>query len=138
MKVIEFRGYSDDTFGFDVFNELKNPLSARDPGGECLRIRIGGDDHDDCANGTVRAYRVESTSTGTAVIVTGVYGKCPGATWSIGISPDDEDIAIPEWAARPHFRTDGYTPVMALTVPDDATVKLSRVDGNQPSEEPPS
>lgn len=129
MKVIEFRGYSDDTFGFDVFNDLTSKLLSG------LRVRIGGDDHDDCANGTVRAYRVESQSTGTAVIVIGVYAKCPGATWAIGLSPDDEDIAIPEWAACPHFRTDGYTPVMALTLPDDATVKLVRVDGKKPAED---
>lgn len=120
-KLIEFHGYSDDTFGFDVFDMSKT-------------TRIGGDDHHDGANSTVRAYRVESKSTGTAVVVTGVYGKCPAATWSVGISPDEEDVAIPEWAARPHFRTDGYTPVLALTVPDDATVKLVCVDGKPPGE----
>ena len=124
MKIIEFSGHSDDTFGFDVFDVTDN-------GKKC----VGGDDHDDCANMTVRTYRVESQSTGTAVVVTGVYGKCPGGTWSIGISPDDEDVAIPEWAASPHFRTDGYTPVMALAVPDDASVKLVCVDGKKPSEE---
>jgi hypothetical protein len=121
MKIIEFRGHSDDTFGFDVL----------DPSGK----NIGGDDHDDAANGTVRAYRIESPSTGTAVIVIGVYSKCPGATWAIGISPDDEDIAIPEWATSPAFKTDGYTPVMALKVPDDATVQLVGVDGKKPKKE---
>lgn len=121
MKVLEFRGHSDDTFGFDVFDEAKK--------------HVGGDDHDDCARGTVRAYRVASASTGTAIIVTGVYGKCPGATWSIGISPDEEDVAIPEWAARPHFRTDGYTPVLAITVPDDVTIKLVCIDGKKRTEE---
>lgn len=121
MKTIEFAGHSDDTFGYDVL----------DASGK----RISGDDHDDCARMKVRAYRVESEATGTAVIVIGVYGKCPGGTWAIGISPDDEDIAIPEWAAAPKFQTRGYTPVMSLTVPDDATIKLVCVDGKDVEDE---
>ena len=122
MKIIEFRGHSDDTFGFDVLDQAGKILDR--------------DDHDDCAKGTVRAYQVESAATGTAVIVTGVYGKCPRATWAIGISPDDEDIAIPTWAASPRFKTDGYTPVLSLVVPDDAVVRLVCVDGRYQDEEP--
>ena len=121
MKIIEFRGYSDDTFGFDVL----------DAAGK----RLDGDDHDDAANGKVRAYRIESLSTGTAVIVIGVYSKCPNATWAIGLSPDDEDIAIPEWATSPTFKTDGYTPVLTLKVADDATVQLVCVDGRKPEKD---
>lgn len=118
MKRVEFRGEGDDIFGFAV-------LGAGDK-------RIAGDDHDDCAEMTVRAYRIESVSTGTAVIVVGVYGRCPAGTWAIGISPDDEDVAIPVWAEQPRFKTDGYTPVMTLEIPDDSTIKLVRVDGQAP------
>lgn len=123
MKIIEFRGHSDDTFGYDLLDEVSP------------HKRIGGDDHDDCANSTVRAYRVESASTGTAVIVTGVYGKCPGATWSVGLAPDDEDVAIPAWASLSRFRTDGYTTVLTLHVPDDTAVTLVCVDGKTPAKE---
>lgn len=121
MKIIEFRGHSDDTFGYDVI-DAEGKIADRD-------------DHDDCANGTVRAYQIESASTGTAVVVIGVYSKCPGATWAIGLAPDDEDIAIPDWATSPKFRTDGYTPVMSLVAPDDAIVQLVCVDGRPPAKE---
>lgn len=121
MKIIEFRGHSDDTFGYDIL-DVEGKLADRD-------------DHDDCANGKVRAYRIESLSTGTAVIVIGVYSKCPGATWAIGLSPDDEDIAIPDWATSPTFKTDGYTPVLSLKAPDDATVQLVCVDGRKVDKE---
>ena len=115
MKTIEFRGHSDDTFGWDEYDARKK--------------RLRGDDHDDCANGTVRAYRVSSESSGTAVIVIGVYSKAPAAVWAIGLAPDEEDVAIPDWAERPRFYTDGYTPALSLTVPDDTEVKLVCVDG---------
>lgn len=117
-KTIEFLGHSDDTFGWQTV-----PRDGQFP---------SGDDHDDCANMTVRAFRVWSRSTGTAVIVIGVYSKAPAAVWAIGIAPDEEDVAIPEWAQRPHFRTEGYTPVMSLVVPADATVTLVCVDGEKP------
>jgi hypothetical protein len=120
-RIIEFVGHSDDTFGWQEHDARQRLLR--------------GDDHDDCANGKVRAYRVESEGTGTAVIVTGVYGKAPAGVWSVGIAPDDEGIAIPEWATRPYFRTDGYSPVLALTVPDDTTITLVAVDGDAPEKE---
>ena len=116
MKIIQFRGHSDDTFGWDEMS-TEGVRSGR------------GDDHDDCAEMKVRAFRVASESTGAAAIVTGVYGKCPAAVWSIGIAPDEEDVALPAWAAMPRFTTDGYTPVLALIVPDDTRVQLACVDG---------
>ena len=121
MKSVKFVGYSDNTFGFDILNESNE--------------RVYFDAHDDGAMDTVRAYRVESKTTSSAVIVTGVYGRCPGPTWSIGISPDDEGIPIPEWASRPHFKTDKYSVVLTLVVPDDVRVTLVGVDGKAPDPE---
>ena len=120
-KKIEFCGHSGNTFGWHEFDALGDPSR--------------GDDHDDCANMTVRAFRVNSESRGEAVIVTGVYGKCPAAVWSVGIAPDEEDVAIPAWATSPSFRTDGYTPIMTLVVPADATVTLVQVDGKEPKKD---
>lgn len=116
MKTIQFRGSSDDTFGW---SEIRGGRER------------GGDDHDDCAGMSVRAFRVASESTGQAVIVTGVYGQAPAGVWSVGLAPDDEDIAIPPWAASPHFRTEGYSVALTLDVPDDTTIKLVCVGGEK-------
>lgn len=115
MKIIEFSGHSDDTFGWDEYDARKK--------------RLRGDDHDDCSKGKVRVFRVESPSTG-AVLVSGAYHKCLTAVWTVGLAPVDEDVAMPEWATRPYFRTEGYTPVLTLTTPDDTTVTLESVDGD--------
>ena len=120
-KKLEFCGYSDDTFGWHEFDGDGDPAH--------------GDDHDDAARMTVRAFRVASESTGQAVIVTGVYGKAPAAVWSIGIAPDEEGVEIPDWATSPRFHTYGYTPVMTLIVPADATVVLVNVDGEKPKKD---
>jgi hypothetical protein len=121
MKVIEFKGHSDDTFGYDVLG----------PGGK----RIDGDDHDDCANMKVRTFEVWSEETETGIFVIGVYSKCPEAVWAVGLAPLDEGVAIPDWAARPEFRTENYTPVLRLEAPDDAVVTLVCVDGKEPKED---
>lgn len=121
MKTIEFKGHSDDTFGYDVLG----------PGGK----RIGGDDHDDCARMTVRTFLVQSKSTNTGVHVIGVYSKCPTGVWAIGLAPFDEDIEMPAWASRVEFRTEGYTPVLRLFAPDDAEVTLVQVDGKPPEKD---
>lgn len=110
MKRLEARGSSDDTFG----------VYGAGP----------SDDHDDCAKFTVRAFLVDAGDDGR-VLVTGVYGKVKNGTWSIGLAPFDEDDEWPVWA-QPTWSVDGYTPVMALMVPDHATVTLSTVDGDEP------
>lgn len=115
-KILEFRGHSDDTFGWDATRNDK---------------RIDGDDHDDCADRTVRAFLVDSPSTGK-VYVTGAYSKVPSAVWMIGLAPFDEDVEIPAWARQPTFRTDGYSPVLTLHVPDDAVITLAAIDGDEP------
>lgn len=94
MRRIEFRGHSDDTFIF------------------------GHDSHDDAGQGTVRTVIVEAG--GERMAVTGVYGM--GCMWSIGIAPVDDDEPMPHWPMTWGFR--GYSAVVWLTVPDDATVTL--------------
>jgi len=116
MRDVEFRGSSDDTFGW------YEPKTRR------------GDDHDDCANSKLRSFLVDSPSTGK-VIVAGVYGKCPGATWAVGMSPADEDVPLPPWAVRPVWSVDGYTTVLHLEVPDDTTITLVSIDGEKPESE---
>lgn len=107
MKTIEFRGYSDDTFGW-------YPMGSE----------ADGDDHDDCATFTVRTYVVEHESQRMAV--TGVYGT--GCMWSVGIAPMDDDEPLPDWPMR--WRFTDYSAVLSLTVPDDATVTLVHPKGD--------
>lgn len=112
MKTLECRGSSDDTFG----------VYFRGNDG-----RSRGEDHDDCANFTVRSFTVDAGADGR-VIVIGVYGKCPDGTWAIGLSPVEEGDPWPSWA-QPKWSVDGYTPVMTMEVPDHTTVRLAAVDG---------
>lgn len=117
-KRIEFTGHSDDTFGWDLFDPDEK--------------RVGGDSHDDCANGRVRAFLVDSKHLETRgrVAVIGAYGKTLKGTWSIGMGLIDEDDPWPPWARQPVWSARGYTPVLSLLVPDDATVTLLAVDGD--------
>jgi len=112
VKRVEFSGHSDDTFGWDLFDHAEK--------------RVGGDDHDDCANSRLRAFLV-SSSTGR-VVITGVYGKLLGATWAIGLGLAEEDDPWPPWA-QPVWSARGYTPILSLLVPDDAKVELWAIDG---------
>lgn len=114
MKKLEARGSSDDTFGVYTVRHDKG-------------ARLSGEDHDDCANFSVRAFQIDAGPDGR-VLVVGVYGHCPNATWAIGLSPVDEEDPWPAWA-QPRWSVDGYTPVMTLEVPDHATVRLAAVDG---------
>lgn len=92
---ITFQGYSDDTFGW-----------TRDDG--------AGDNHDDCANGIVRTYAIESG--GYRLAVTGVYGR--GCMWSVGIAPIEDDDPVPPWPMRWSF--DGYSTVLEIDFSDGA------------------
>lgn len=118
-KLIQFRGHSDDTFGWDHL----------DPNGK----RFDGDDHDDCANMKTRGFLVSSTT--GRVVVTGVYGKLPGGTWAVGMGLMDEDEPWPEWAQNPAYSAEGYTPILSLLVPDDAEIELISIDGDKPEPE---
>ncbi len=120
MKRIVFSGHSDDTFGWDLLDPDEK--------------RIGGDDHDDCANCTTRGYLVSTPDEGR-IVVAGVYGKLPGATWTIGMGQMDEDEPWPAWA-QPVWSAKGYTPHMSLLVPDNAEVVLVSIDGKAPEVQP--
>ena len=96
--MLTFCGYSDDTF------------MCEGPGVDV--------DHDDAARMTVRTIVVAAGDQRMAV--TGVYGQA--CMWSIGIAPIDDDEPLPDWGMAWSFK--GYSAVLRLTVPDDATVSL--------------
>lgn len=105
MKQIVFYGSSDDTFicygpGIDI-------------------------DHDDYANGTLRA--IEVTSGNEGLVVCGQY--CPPnmrkgslCSWMIGIAML-EGKKIPDWAMKYVFHC-SYSPALIMIVPEDIEVKL--------------
>lgn len=111
MIVVEFRGHSDDTFGYEFVGTRR------------------GDDHDDCANGKVRAWRVLDP-TGAGVLVVGAYNKVLPGVWFVGIAPLDEDVPLPQWAMDGKWRAENYTTVLRLELPDGSTIKLDSVDGD--------
>ena len=104
-KTLEFSGYSDDTFG-----EFHS-----------------GIDHDDCANGSLRIFRVTFGRSG--LLVTGQYGVLPDGVWMVGIGQLAEGVAIPDWPMR--WTNEPYSPVLSIEVPEDAVVELV-----QPAKDP--
>jgi hypothetical protein len=60
--------------------------------------------------------------------VTGVYGK--GCMWSVGIAPVEDNETLPSWPMTWEFS--GYSTVLTLDVPDDASVRLVYPDGILP------
>jgi hypothetical protein len=114
MKKLVFVGHSDDTFG------------CYGPG-----IDV---DHDDCANGSLRALKVTSGDVG--LVVTGQY--CPPNmsksssvdSWVVGIAKialdddDDEYMPLPDWPMRFVNGDPDYSPALEIDAPDDVQVKL--------------
>jgi len=114
---LHFQGYSDDTFGevnsFDI-------------------------DHDDCARGTLRVFRV-FTPTET-MYVTGQYsgwdggdqGPGPG-TWRIGVqnAEDQEtrELPLPEWPMYFKQSDSVESPRLVIEAPDDVEVELVHPHG---------
>lgn len=107
-----FEGYSDDTFG------------------EYGRT---GDDHDDCANGTLRAFEVKAPD-GSGMVVTGQFcppdQRGPIDTWVIGVAllqtgpTTDEYHPMPAWPMRWSQSERGYSPRLEIAAPDDVAVRL--------------
>lgn len=118
--IVEFAGYSDDTFGY----------SFVEPNGK----RSGGDDHDDCANSRVRAWRVLDP-TGAGVLVVGAYSKVIPGVWFVGLAPLDEDVPFPPWAEAGRWRAENYSTVLRLELPEGSTIKLDSVDGDPPEKD---
>ena len=107
MRTLAFFGHSDDTACWTWLVDGEEE---------------GGDSHDDSASHTVRAWRVEAGPDRVDVVMS--YAPGPGAVWSVGLAPADEDVPIPQWAQSPKFETRGYSVWMILEVPDLAEVRL--------------
>lgn len=100
MKTLVFEGYSDDTFG-----EF-----------ECFNITI-----DNC--GTNEPIQCRITSSEGELLVVGQYGDSHiSPCWVIGISMVDEDVPIPNWNIRYLPVEHGYSPILEIDVPDDASL----------------
>lgn len=101
---LTFQGDSDDTFGYEWENGC-------------------GDDHDDCARGTVRVYEVKTPADGR-IAVGGTYGHA--CTWAIGLALIEDDEGLPAWAQAATFgvATNGYSVTLTMDVPDGTTVTL--------------
>jgi len=117
MVELRFNGSSDDTFGYERYDSPH----ANDT----------GDDHDDCATGTLRAYSVVSGNDG--MVVTGQYAPIPvpDGTWVIGITLLEEDKELPDWPMEWTLSDMGYSPELRLICPDDIVVTLlNKIRGN--------
>lgn len=101
MKKIEFKGHSDDTFGwYPVGDEAR------------------GEDHDDCARLLLRVYHIHAGDQRMAV--TGIYGhEC---MWSVGIAPIEDDDVMPDWPME--WKFEGYTTVLVIDLPEDVKISL--------------
>lgn len=92
MKELRFYGASDDLF-------------------ECegaIREEIG------CFN-KPGIYHLKS-SEGEMLIV-GYY--LDSGLWSVGVSPTDEGVSVPNWSCNYSIFEHGYSPLLTIQVPDD-------------------
>lgn len=108
MKTLKFQGYSDDTFS-------------------CIGLGVDVD-HDDCAQGTLRAIEISSPSDDRKMVVVGQFAppKSPGSWW-IGVQCDDDDGYSVPWPTRYAIQSsDIYSPTLIVDAPDDAIVRLIR------------
>lgn len=100
---LTFMGYSDDT-------------------AVCEAGIVGRADinHDDCARGTLRVFRIEADE--QALLVGVQHSPAGTGTWMVGVMQSDENVPLPPWPMRWDAR--GYTTRLNITVPDSATVRL--------------
>lgn len=103
-----FSGYSDDISCWNLH------------GADGKEIRA--DEHDDCAKGSARVWRV--TWRGESVDVVAIYAPGPRGVWAIGLAQIDEDAKLPKWAREVSFSASGYTVELAMLVGADVEVKL--------------
>lgn len=99
MKTFEFYGHSDDLL------VCTGPGYAEEVG--CYQVP--------------GVYRVASPGGASGLFVVGHYAPTGAGCWSVGVSPLDEDVPIPDWPIRISAR--GYTTVLQVDLPDDACVK---------------
>lgn len=107
--LLKFSGYSDDIACWNLFDGSGKELRA--------------DEHDDCARGVARVWRV--TWRGASVDVVAIYSPGRSGTWSIGLCQTEEDVDLPAWARRPRIEGVGYSVEFSLEVGADVEVVLS-------------
>ena len=92
MKELRFYGASDDLF-------------------ECegaIREEV------DCYN-SVGRYHLKSSE--GEVFIIGQY--LDSGLWSVGLSPVDEGVPVPDWACNYSIYEHGYSTLLTMQVPDD-------------------
>ncbi len=98
-KILRFSGSSDDNF--EIEGALRDEISKFDHHG--LQFKL-------------------SSSEGQLLVV-GIYGEsAPGAVWTVGIAPVEEDVPIPEWPVKVRLAENGYSTELEIEVPDDTFV----------------
>lgn len=98
-KRLSFYGSSDDNF--------------------CYAVNGRDEDEFGCFNRPCNVI-LRSAAAEQRMRVTGIYAPGDGCTWSVGLSPVDEDEPLPPWPVA--FEARGYTAVMHIDVPGDVTV----------------
>jgi hypothetical protein len=107
LRTLRFYGHSDDTFGYE----------------EIVDGSDRGDDHDNCNNGSLMAFKITSKDEG--MIVTGQYAPSPipDGTWVVGITLLKEDSPLPNWPMKWGTSDLVYSPSLILEAPDDAVIE---------------
>lgn len=96
MKVLEFYGSSDDTFGeYGLTNE----------------------DVDNCAS--YKPIMCKLVSTDGEMVVIGQYDRFRNGCWDIGVSQVDKHTPIPNWRMEFCTASNGYSSLLRLVVPYD-------------------
>jgi hypothetical protein len=106
-REIRFYGASDDLF------------ECEDPGGRFTE-EIG------CYN-SAACYVIEDFGN-TGMQVVGLYAPdcLEDGCWTVGIAQLAEDAELPDWPVRYEMSKLGYSPVLILTVPDTAKIRVSK------------
>ena len=104
---MRFEGHSDDTFS--------------------VHDGSGSHSQDNAGSGRPMIFLIESP-TGGAMYVWGQYSgpdwpKGSPACWMIGLQQFDEGEALPNWPMLWGTSDSGYSPLLVVTAPDDATVR---------------
>lgn len=97
MRTLKFYGASDDLF--EIEGTVGNEPDERGPG----------------------TVEVVDEETGEGLLVTASYVL--RGCWTIGITPLDEDVNIPDWNYKISLGGRGYTTELTMDVPDSVVVK---------------
>jgi hypothetical protein len=103
MKLLQFEGMSDDTFG---------------------ETNVFMDDYDNCASGKPIKWRVKAND--GSLIVIGKYALYGTGGWLIGVAPDDyadDEVHIPDWPIRITRSMAEYSPMLHIEAPDDVSIE---------------